>query len=86
MIRFGRDEKFYEIIEEIKSNDRIFYKVFNALKNDDLSEAVKFIRDRHGISMSDAKIAIMDAKGTFSDIQITKLLAYIYENEPEYVI
>ena len=43
MIRFGRDEKFYEIIEEIKSNDRIFYKVFNALKNDDLSEAVKFI-------------------------------------------
>ena len=32
MIRFGRDEKFYEIIEEIKSNDRIFYKVFNALK------------------------------------------------------
>lgn len=70
MIRFGRDEKFYEIIEEIKSNDRIFYQVFNALKNDDLSEAVKF----------------MDAKGTFSDIQITKLLEYIYENEPEYVI
>lgn len=86
MIRFGRDEKFYEIIEEIKSNDRIFYKVFNALKNDDLSEAVKFIRARYGISMLDAKNAIMDAKGTFSDIQITKLLEYIYENEPEYVI
>lgn len=36
--------------------------------------------------MLDAKNAIMDAKGTFSDIQITKLLEYIYENEPEYVI
>jgi translation elongation factor EF-Ts len=56
------------------------------LKNDDLSEAVKFIRARYGISMLDAKNAIMDAKGTFSDIQITKLLEYIYENEPEYVI
>ena len=31
------------MIEFFIKNDRIFYKVFNALKNDDLSEAVKFI-------------------------------------------
>lgn len=78
--------KIYQITNEIKSNDQIFYKVFSALKNDDTKNAINYIRVKYNIGMLDAKRAVLDAERTFTPHQRDSLLKFIFDNNPEYAI
>lgn len=79
-------DKIYQITNEIKSNDQIFYKVFIALKNDDKKTAINYIRLKYNIGMLDAKRAVLDAEKTYTHHQRDSLLKFIFNNNPEYVI
>lgn len=79
-------DKIYQITNEIKSNDQIFYKVFIALKNDDKKTAINYIRIKYNIGMLDAKRAVLDAEKTYTPHQRDSLLKFIFNNNPEFVI
>ncbi len=75
-----------EIINEIKSNDKYFFKVFNFLKNNDYEEALDFIKNKFKISVIESRSILNNIEKTYTISQRDSLLEFIYTNNPEYVI
>jgi len=85
-IRFGKPKNFNNVVSEIREDDKLFFKIFSRVHNDDEREACKFIRQKYGFGMMDCKMVIHSIKEQLDNNQITNLLKYISEHNPEYAI
>ena len=85
-IRLGRPPRFDSVVEQIREDDKLFYKIFSRVHNDDMKEASLIVRKLSGFGLMDCRMVIHEIKRVYDEKQMVSLLKYIETHNPEFAI